>query len=123
MIDVVIKFLYIVSMDVVVHVRRDPDEKNKSHGDPIRSVKIGSLEFSRFHRSHDVVSKMSHLVKVQKDSTNPFDYVVRIDVEIDLVGIQGQTRHATAPIRDWTHLRWRLLLHRWLRLGCHETSW
>ena len=71
---------------------------------------------------------MFRLVKMQKDPTDAFDNVVRIDVEIDLVGIQGQTCHATAPPRERTLLcRWKLLLLlHWLllllhRLGRHET--
>jgi len=130
MIDVVIKFLDFVSMGVTVQVRRDPDEKNQGHGDPKRSVQIGPLEFGGFHRPQNVVSKVFRLVKMQKDPTDALDNVVRINVEIGLVGIQGQTRHATAPPRERTLLcrrnllllLWRLeglllLLH---RLGRHE---
>jgi len=87
MVDVVIELVDIVTMDVTVHVRRNPYQKYKSHGDPKRSVKIGSFEVSRLHRPNDVVSKMFRLVKIQNNSTDPFDDIVRIDVEIDFVGI------------------------------------
>lgn len=85
MINVVIEFLDVVSMDVTVHVRRDPDEKNKRHGNPEWSVKIGSLEFVCFRWTHDIVSKVFRFVKMQNDTTNAFDDVVGINVEIHLV--------------------------------------
>mmetsp|Transcript_14384 Transcript_14384/g.29775 ORF Transcript_14384/g.29775 Transcript_14384/m.29775 type:complete len:242 (+) Transcript_14384:715-1440(+) len=113
-------------MDITVHVCSDPNEKNKRHGDPKGPVQIGSLEFRGFRCPHDVVAKMFRLVKMQKGSTDSLDNIVRINVKVDLVGIQRETSHAASPPRERAGsggllLLLLLLLHLWLRLRSHES--
>lgn len=122
MINIVIEFVHIVSVDVTMQVSRDPDEENKCHGNPKGTIQIGSLEFFCFVLPHDIVSKVFWLVKMQKDPTHSLDNVICVNVKIDFVGIQAEARHATSVPRKRTSSGGLLLL--WLLrrlLRSHES--